>query len=61
MSKLADVSHQLLVLIETPGLCFREPSSLYVHGDGMLQLFPVRSKIMCFRSCTMLYSRLRQR
>ena len=34
MSKLADVSHQPLVLIETPGLCFREPSSLYAHGDG---------------------------
>ena len=27
----------------------------------MFQLFPVRSKIMCFWSCTMLYSRLDQR
>ena len=34
MSKLADVSHQPLVLIETPGLCLHESSSLYAHGNG---------------------------
>ena len=34
MSKLADVSRQPSVLIETPGLCLHEPSSLYAHGDG---------------------------
>ena len=34
MSKLADVSCQPLVLIETPGLCLHEPSSLYAHCDG---------------------------
>ena len=34
MSKLADMSRQPSVLIETPGLCLHEPFSLYAHSDG---------------------------
>ena len=39
MSKVADVFRRLSVLIETPGLCLHEPSSLHACGEQCSNYF----------------------